>query len=147
MMDRDLVRRVIGLLKESSALELAVREGDSFVRARRTAPVRHAHAPARARTAPTSPPTEDAATVPSGDAVVSARLVGRFYHGKGPGQPPLVKIGDDVHAGQSIGTIEALGKLTAVIAPADGVVIEFAAEDGRAVHYGTELIRLRAKQE
>lgn len=148
MMDRELVTRVIGLLKESGALELAVREGDGYVRARRAGPARLAHAPDPSpRTAVTPPVVEEPPALPPGDAVVAARLVGRFYHGKGPGQPPLVKIGDDVHAGQTIGTIEALGKLTTVIAPADGVVIQFETRDGQAVHYGTELIRLRARQE
>lgn len=147
MMDRDLVRRVIGLLKESSALELAVREGDSYARARRAAPVRPAGAPASARAAVMPSAVDEAAAVTPGDIVVAARLVGRFYHGKGPGQPPLVKIGDEARAGQSLGTIEALGKLTTVAAPNDGVIIEFLAEDGKAVHYGTQLVRLRTKQE
>jgi biotin carboxyl carrier protein len=57
-----------------------------------------------------------------------------------------VNIGDRVQEGQTIAIIEALGKLTAVTAPRDGIVIEVLAEDGEPVHYGAGLLRLREEQ-
>ncbi len=143
MIDRDRVQQVIGLLKQSSAMELAVREGASFIRVRRTPPP----APVVAGSGPgeVTPATGASApaTAPTGDCVVRARLVGRLYHGKGAGQPPIVKIGDRVAHDQVIATIEALGKLTGVPAPAAGIVIEFLTEDGTPVQYGAPLIRLK----
>jgi len=143
MIDRERIRQIVGLLKSSSSAELAIKEGGLYVRVRRgpSAPTRPVAASTPA--AAVGARRHDATSVPEGDILVTAKLVGRFYRGKGPGQPPLVTIGDDVGTGQIIATIEALGKLTGVPAPADGNVLEVAAEDGAAVGYGTPLIRLR----
>jgi acetyl-CoA carboxylase biotin carboxyl carrier protein len=143
MIDRERIREIIGLLKSSSSAELAVREGDFFVRVRRapTAPARPAPVDPAATIG--GPRRHDATATANGDPVVTAKLVGRFYRGKGPGQPALVSIGDDVETGQIIATIEALGKLTGVPAPVSGSVLEVLAEDGAAVGYGTPLLVIR----
>lgn len=147
MIDRDRVMQIISLLKGSSASELAVREGEVYIRVRRA---QEPTPPAVVTSASedTDQPGDVAGGAPSAaDLVVRARLVGRFYHGKSAGQPSLVKIGDEVEEGQIIATIEALGKLTGVPAPASGVVTAFLTEDGKAVQYGAHLIRLRQTQE
>ena len=151
MMDRELVTRVIGLLKDSTALELAVREGESYVRVRRLPEPPPAPVPAAAVQAGDAgagaPPGQQPPLSAEGLADVRARLVGRFHHGKGPGQPPLARIGDQVEEGQTIGVIEALGKMTTVSAPAPGVLVEFIAADGSPVQYGAVLMRLQQAQE
>lgn len=139
-MDRERVQQVIAMLKTSQSAELAVRDGDLYIRVRRAQ-----------RVSPTPPPPAAAAhggvvaavPAPTDDAIVRARLVGRFYHGKGLGQPPIVRVGDRVDDGQVVATIEALGKITGVPAVAAGEVIEFLAEDGAAVGFGTPLLRLK----
>lgn len=143
-MDRERIAQVIALLKSSTSVELAIEEDDTLIRVRRlpVAPVPAVQAPPPAATAAASPdPVPSGAT--AGDVIVRARLVGRFYHGKGAGQPPIAKIGDRVEADQVIATLEALGKLTGVPAPEDGDLIEFLAEDGQAVEFGAPLMRLR----
>lgn len=138
-MDRERVQQVIAMLKASRSAELAVRDGDLYIRVRRAPKVS-----ATASKVPPAPASVPAAVPPPAeDAIVRARLVGRFYHGKGLGQPPLVRVGDRVEEGQVIATIEALGKITGVPAVAAGEVIEFLAEDGAAVGFGTPLLRLK----
>jgi biotin carboxyl carrier protein len=139
-MNRERVQQVIAMLKASGSAELSVRDGDLYIRVRR-APKASAPAPIAPAAAPGSLPV--AAPTPTEDTIIRARLVGRFYHGKGLGQPPLVRVGDRVKEGQVIATIEALGKITGVPATVAGEVIEFLAEDGAAVGYGTPLIRLK----
>lgn len=151
MIDRDRVEQVIGMLKGSSAMELAIRDAEMFVRVRRApvtaaiaAPGLPASPAARADAAPHGAVIEPG---PQDDEViVKARLVGRFYSGKGSGQPPLVNIGDAAAEGGPLATIEALGKSTLVVAPEPGEVIEIIAEDGQAVHFGTPLVKLRRKR-
>ena len=150
MIDRERVEQVIAMLKNSSALELSVREEGLYIRVRR-APVAPAIAPAASHPASQGVSEAGSAASDSGfaapdDLVVRARLVGRFFRGKGPGQPPMVNIGDSVQADMPIATIEALGKSTAVPAPDAGDVIEHLAEDGQSVEFGTPLIRLRTRQ-
>lgn len=143
MIDRERIQQVIRWLRNSTSAELAVREGASFIRVKRDlAP------PVVTRLVASAGPraAQEFITAPgvaADDLLVRARLVGRFYHGKGPGQPPLVKIGDQVAEGDVVATIEALGKNTGVPCSGEGEVIEFMAEDGAPVGYGTPLIRLR----
>ena len=139
MLDRERIQRVIRMLKGSSSAELAVREGDLYVRVRRLVPEFAPAAPgAPVGAAPASGPA-----AASDDIIITGRLVGRFYHGKGPGQPSLVKIGDRVSEGQVVATVEALGKLTGVPASGTGDVIEFLTPDDTPVGYGAPLLRLR----
>ena len=143
MIDRDRVRQLLALLRESGSLELSVREGSRHIRIRRSG------APSMAAPA-VEPPAQqeqgwdaEVARASAVDVVVSSKLVGRFYTGKGPGQPPIVRIGDYVESGQTVATIEALGKMTTVTAPEAGRVIEILCEDGQPVGYGTPLLRLQ----
>lgn len=143
MIDRARVLQIIDLLKQSSSAELTVGEGDSYVRVQRgpaLAPVplpdTRSDDPLAAGGVPVGAPVPD-------DAVVRAKLVGRFYRGKGPGQPPLVTIGQRVDEGQIIATVESLGKLTGVSATEAGDVIEFLSEEGAAVQFGDALVRVR----
>ena len=140
-MDRERIAQVIALLKGSTSVELSLREGDKYIRVRR-APQAPAPVLAASETAVTDAMRDSGAPL-AGDVMTTARLVGHFYHGKAPGQPALIKIGDRVEEGQIIGTVEALGKYTSVMAVATGDVIEFMVEDGQAVQYGAPLIRLR----
>lgn len=140
-MDRERIAQVIALLKDSTSVELSLREGESLIRVRRTPQAPAPIVPVAEKSA-TEAMRETGAPL-AGDVMTTARLVGHFYHGKAPGQPALVKIGDRVEEGQIIGTVEALGKYTSVMATATGDVIEFMAEDGQAVQFGAPLIRLR----
>lgn len=139
-MDRERVQQVIAMLKASSSAELAVRDGDLYIRVRRAARVA---APAVAAAPTGAGAALAAAPALTDDVVIRARLVGRYYHGKGLGQPPIVRVGDRVDDGQVIATIEALGKVTGVPATAAGEIIEFLTEDGAAVGFGMPLLRLK----
>ena len=148
-LDREAVRRVIGLLKESAAEELAVQDGDTYVRARRTA--------ARVATSAQAPTATDGRVIvaPQGGAeagpeapglclhVVKAAMVGLFHRGRDFDSAPLVEVGDRVTEGQVIGTIEALRKLTDVVCDVDGQVVEVLHEDGEPVQYGQPLFAIR----
>lgn len=141
-MDRERIVNLLELLKSSSAQELAVREGDSYIRLRRAgvaaaapAAVPSGDGPAPVAVAPA--PVAAPATVP-----VTARLVGFFHPGKGPDSEPLVRVGDRVRQGQTIATIESLRQMTAVMAPVAGVVQEVVAEAGQPVQFGDVLILL-----
>ena len=54
-----------------------------------------------------------------------------------------MSVGDKVSSGQVIGTIEALRKLTDVVAPVAGVVDEVLVDDGESVQFGDKLFAIR----
>jgi acetyl-CoA carboxylase biotin carboxyl carrier protein len=146
-MDRDRILSLLGLLKSSSAAELAVGEGEFYVRLRRQMPP--GPPSSGATTGQTTVSAEPGpATAPAEDTlVVRARLVGFFHRGQGPETEPLVEVGDRVEAGQTIGTIESLRQITAVTAPVSGTVVEIVAEEHQPVQFGDALIVLKPQSE
>jgi len=150
--DRDAVRRVIDLLAESSAGEIEIADGETSVRVQRppimAAPA--AAAPATPVEGAEAPPAEAAVEAPPADEgpveYVTAGLVGLFHHGRSHGSAPLVSVGDEVARGQVIGTIEALRKLTDVVAVCSGVIAEVLVDDGEAVQYGDRLFAIRCER-
>ncbi len=136
-MDRERIREIIRIAQESPIAELCVREGDLEVRV--VKPSSDAPVPAE-ETAAAEP--QVAAAAPRGVVVVRAMKVGFFHHGKGPGDPPLVREGDFVEAGQAIATLESLRKLTEVTTDVSGTIARVLAEDGSAVEYGQPLFEI-----
>ena len=144
-MNRERILNLVGVLKSSSAMELAVKEGDSYVRVRRfTGPGGGAPSatPAECTASLASPAPPVPAYVP-----VTARLVGFFHPGRGPEGEPLVKVGDHVRQGETIATIESLRQITAVTAPVSGTVEEILAEPRQPVQFGDVLILLQPETE
>lgn len=147
-MDRQRILSLLDLLKSSAVAELAVREGDSYVRLRR-APATPAAPEPSASALPGMAVASGAGLGPAGEktVVVGARLVGLFHPGQGPDSAPLVKVGDRVKQGQTIGTIESLRQITAVTAPVAGTVVEVIAQERQPVQFGDALIILRPATE
>jgi acetyl-CoA carboxylase biotin carboxyl carrier protein len=142
-MDRERVKQIVRLLKSSSAMELAVREGDSTIRVcianrwESSVPTGGTAAPAAALPAPPTAETKQ-------DVVrVTSRLVGFFYRGRGPEQPPVAEVGDKVKEGQTVGYIESLRKLTEVVSPVAGEIVEVVGTGGQPVQFGDVLLQIR----
>ena len=146
-MDRERILQLLEVLQGSSALELAVREEDRYVRLRRLGVAPAGSAPATSAGVTLTPAAAASNPSHSDQVEVRARLVGFFHRGQGPEGPPLVEVGAAVEEGQTIATIESLRQVTAVPAPAAGVVQEIVAEERQAVQFGDVLIILKATRE
>lgn len=153
--DREAIERVIGLLAEANAGEIEIEDGETTIRVVRSIGTA---APGEPRSVEVDDADEQmqtpVATEPVAPVVeedrrleyVTAGLVGLFHRGGGPDDEPIVEIGDEVSEGQVVATIEALRKVTDVVAPCDGVIDQFFAEDGDAVHYGDRLFAVRPQE-
>jgi biotin carboxyl carrier protein len=155
--DRDAVLRVIDLLAESQAAEIEIEDEDSTIRVLRAPapsepppPPAEPGGPADESAAEEGPGPVEVAEIPEEPAgeleYVTAGLVGLFHRGSAPDDEPIAQEGDEVSAGQVIGTIEALRKLTDVIAPCDGVVEEILVDDGESVQFGDRLFAIRSEE-
>lgn len=147
-MDLRKLKTLIDLVSESGIAELDITEGDDHVRI-----VNRSSAPAAVAAPAAAVPTIVAAPAPAaapaaakteeaGAAIVSP-MVGTFYRAPSPGAEPFVKEGDTVKKGQVIGIIEAMKLLNEVEADQDGVVKEFAVENGQPVEFGQPLVILK----
>ena len=63
-------------------------------------------------------------------------MVGTVYLSPAPGEPPLVKVGDTVAAGQPLLLIEAMKTFNEVKAPSAGKLVSIAVESGQPVEFG-----------
>ncbi len=142
--DEDAVRRLAALLEETGAGEIEYRDGDRRLRIRAQAaaapPPPAAAAAARPAEAPADPTPEPAPNIEG--TPVTAPIVGTAYLQPEPGQPAFVKVGDRVHAGQTLLIIEAMKVFNQIPAPCDGVVRQVLAVTGAPVEYGEVLMVL-----
>ena len=142
-MDRDRIRELTEILKQSSAAEICCQEGDSFIRIRREKGEGQMEAEISA-----GPIAQEAMpqTELSGDEVetvpAKARLVGIFHLNQEGDEQPAVECGAQVAEGQVIGTVEALRKWTDVVSPVSGQIIEIVPDDNSPVQYGDVLVRI-----
>ena len=67
-------------------------------------------------------------------------MVGVVYLATEPGAKPFVKVGDTVHAGDTVALVEAMKTFNPIKAVSDGVVKEILVADAQAVEFDQPLI-------
>lgn len=136
--DAELVRKLADLLAETGLGEIEYEADGKRIRVVRpgvaaAAPVVAVPEPVAAVAVPVP-----VATGPHPGAVVSP-MVGTVYLSSGPGEPPMVKVGQHVSEGQTVLLIEAMKVYNEIRAPRSGTVIELAVANGQPVEYGEVL--------
>ena len=87
-------------------------------------------------------PTGEASTSTAPRHTVVAPLVGIFHPWIKRGGGTLIAVGDQVKAGQLVGTIESLNVFNEVEATKAGRVTEIHVQDGQPVEYGQVLVTI-----
>jgi len=72
--------------------------------------------------------------------VLKSPMVGVAYLAPEPGAKPFVKVGDVVHAGDTVALVEAMKTFNPIKSDFDGVVKEIFVSDGTAVEFDTPII-------
>jgi acetyl-CoA carboxylase biotin carboxyl carrier protein len=152
--DPRLVRRLADILSDTNLTEIEVEQGGLRIRVARqvqmaaAAPVTYAVAPPAgpaplAASAGASPAASGAAAPaePAGEPVKSP-MVGTVYLQPKPGDPPFVKVGDRVSAGQTLLIVEAMKTMNPIASPRAGVVAQILVADAQPVEFGEALILL-----
>ncbi len=81
------------------------------------------------------------AEVAEGEHVVSP-MVGTFYRGPSPSDPPFVKVGDTIDENSVVCIVEAMKVMNEIKAGVTGTVKEVLIEDGHPVEFGTKLFKV-----
>ncbi|MBV6458494.1 MAG: hypothetical protein HONBIEJF_01622 [Fimbriimonadaceae bacterium] len=84
-----------------------------------------------------SPELEVIEPISESYGVVEAEMVGYFKFSNGPLKP-----GTEIHEGDVIGSITALGIVSEVVSPIAGEVTEAMVGDGDPVEYGQPIVRV-----
>ena len=149
--DINQIRELTRIAQESGVGEITVEEEGIRVTVRMPgsmpAMAMPAVAPAAVQAAvPTaateSVPAAEAPAAPAGNrpatwVPVKAPMVGTYYAAPAPGEPPFVKEGDEVAAGQTLCIVEAMKLMNEIGAEEVGTVREVCLEDATPVEYGT----------
>lgn len=151
--DVDYVRELAKVFKEYELDELEIEAGDRRILIRHAdyaaAPTTIAMAPAPVAAPVAAPAAAPIAAVAAaapaaaeGDFIISP-FVGTFYRSPRPDSPSFVELGKRVQAGETVCIIEAMKLFNEIEADFNCEILEFLADNGQAVEYGTKLFRVR----
>ena len=138
-MDIRKIKKLIDLMIESDLQAIEVKEGDQSIALTRRNPV----VAAGVQSIPTAVAAAPVAKKPHG-AVETSPMVGVFYAAQSPGEPPFVKVGQTITAGETLGIIEAMKIMNPIEATQSGVVEEILVKNGEVIQFGQALFRYRA---
>jgi acetyl-CoA carboxylase biotin carboxyl carrier protein len=146
--DLDKLRELIAMLEESSLTELEIKTEDERIRlskaatgqvfAPSAAPYLASAASAGAPVGGKPEPAADEGTF------VTSPFVGTFYRSPSPDSEPFVKVGDQVHVGQTLCIVEAMKLMNEIEAEIEGKIVEILVEDGKPVEFGDRLFRVES---
>lgn len=71
-------------------------------------------------------------------------MVGVFYSAPSPNDPPFVKVGQKVEAGDQLGIIEAMKIMNPLEATQSGIIEEILVSNADVVQFGQPVIRYKA---
>ncbi|WP_164930864.1 acetyl-CoA carboxylase biotin carboxyl carrier protein [Aquifex aeolicus] len=146
-MDKDFIKELINLIKNSNVKSLKIEKGDfklqietykeiqppEGVKPQKTEEYKHLEI---------LPPSEDVKLGEQEEKkyhVIKSPLVGTFYRSPAPGAPPFVEVGDIVSPGQVLCIIEALKVMNEIESDVRGRVEKILVENGETVEYGQPL--------
>lgn len=145
MVDWDLVKKLIQMVKEEDISGLAVEEkGVKYeVRRDREGVIHSSQIPSNplpmsVQPAAAPPPAEE-----EGVIVITSPMVGTFYRAPSPESPPFVEAGDEVAPGKIVCIIEAMKLFNEIEAEAKGKVAKILVENGQPVEYGQKLMLIK----
>jgi acetyl-CoA carboxylase biotin carboxyl carrier protein len=146
MIDWDLVRKLIQLVKEEDISGLAIEEKGVKYEVRRERGGVSGASVIPSSVPPTqaaSPSVALAAEEEEGVVAITAPMVGTFYRAPSPEAPPFVEVGDEVEPGKVVCIIEAMKLFNEIEAEVKGKVIKILAENGKPVEYGQKLFLIK----
>ncbi len=141
-MDIEKIRTLIALMEENELVNLEVSSENEHISL-----TRHYEAPAPTMMA--APAAGVAAGAPSAKSTAKAGkvenspMVGVFYSAPSPNDPPFVKVGQQVQAGDTIGIIEAMKIMNPLEATQSGIVDEILVQNSDVVQFGQAVIRYK----
>lgn len=142
-MDIEKIRTLIALMEENELVNLEVSSEDEHISLTRhyDAPAPAIMAAPSAVSAPSAAPAKSSAKAGS---VETSPMVGVFYAAPSPNDPPFVKVGQKVQAGDTLAIIEAMKIMNHLEATQSGVIDEILVSNGDVVQFGQPVVRYKA---
>lgn len=149
MMDKDFIKEIINLVKNSNIKSLKIEHGDLKIQIETHKELSPAQLEQTLKQIPEKkeeykhleilPPSEEVQQEEKKYHVIKSPLVGTFYRSPAPGAPPFVEVGDIVSPGQVLCIIEALKVMNEIESDVRGRIEKILVENGETVEYGQPL--------
>ncbi|MFC6379950.1 acetyl-CoA carboxylase biotin carboxyl carrier protein [Psychrobacter glacincola] len=142
-MDIEKIRTLIALMEESELVNLEISSDDEHISLTRhyDAPVPTMMAAPAAGAAPVAAEAQPAMQT---GIVETSPMVGVYYSAPSPNDPPFVKVGQKVQAGDTLGIIEAMKIMNPLEATQSGVIDEILVTNSEVVQFGQPIVRYKA---
>lgn len=141
--DSDLVRKLADLLEETGLGEIEYEADGKRIRVVQPSLAVPGVAPVMAPAALAAPGVAAAAPLAADESghpgAVISPMVGTVYMAASPDDPPFIRVGDQVQAGQTVMLVEAMKTFNEIRAGRAGSVVRILVESGRPVEYGEVL--------
>ena len=142
-MDIEKIRTLIALMEESELVNLEISSDDEHISLTRhyDTPVPTMMAAPAAGAAPVAAEAQPAMQT---GIVETSPMVGVYYSAPSPNDPPFVKVGQKVQAGDTLGIIEAMKIMNPLEATQSGVIDEILVTNSEVVQFGQPIVRYKA---
>ena len=135
-MEINQINALIDLMEERSLVSLEIVDGEKKVSLQRHPP----QSIAKSQLVGTNPTPSAVATTPPG-AGENSPMVGVFYAAPTPNDPPFIKVGQQIQAGDPLGIVEAMKIMNPLEATQGGIIAEILVQNGDVVQFGQPLVR------
>ncbi len=139
------VRQLIELMKEHELSEIDLRQSSRRIRLRSGTEPAYISAPpvAAVPAAAVAPPVDDAGPAEDDNATyIKCPMVGTFYTSSKPGEPTLVKVGDQVQADTIVCIVEAMKMFNEIPAGLSGKIVDLMVKNEEPVDVGRPLFKI-----
>ena len=153
MIDMNLIKKLIQIVKEENITGLVVEEGGTKYEIRKefggVAPPYSNYPPTPVSVAASqtseAPKSEKKRDEEAGLVAITSPMVGTFYRAPSPDSPPFIEEGDDIELGQVVCLVEAMKLFNEIESEVEGTVVKILVENSQAVEYGQKLMLVRKK--
>lgn len=143
-MDIKKIRELVDLMEEKDLLSLEYGQDDNYISLTRNTAVQTIAVPQAAPMAATPAPVATPAPKAPAGKLETSPMVGVFYSAPSPNDPPFVKVGQKVEAGDTLGIIEAMKIMNPLEATQSGIIEEILVSNAEVVEFGQPVIRYKA---
>lgn len=137
MVDFNLIKKLINMVKDEGISGLTVEEGGVKIEVKREpgGVVKEVREVKEIK--------EEGKKEEDGLVAITSPMVGTFYRSPSPDSPPFVQEGDTIKTGQVVCVVEAMKLFNEIESEAGGKIVKILAENGKPVEYGQKLMLVK----
>jgi biotin carboxyl carrier protein len=137
MVDFNLIKKLINMVKDEGISGLTVEEGGVKIEVKRE------HGGVVKEVREVKEIKEEGKKEEDGLVAITSPMVGTFYRSPSPDSPPFIQEGDTIKTGQVVCIVEAMKLFNEIESEVGGKIVKVLAENGKPVEYGQKLMLVK----